>query len=164
MQLFRFRSSVFVSALVLRPLSSARQQSSMIPSPMSAPFPQTTPPGRTQWQLPALLLRVPHRPRPNHVTCGLRGVGRRGPLWRSDVLSIEAIQVVQSLKLAKSTPRLGQVVSERLSRLLKADLLNALAELQRQNELDLALMVRNYHRFPLHQYCIWCSRVGLVLY
>lgn len=59
------------------------------------------------------------------------------------MLSTEAIQAVQSLKLSKSNPsKLEQVMGGRLSRLLKADLLDALAELQRQNEVELALKVR----------------------
>ena len=58
------------------------------------------------------------------------------------MLSTEAIQVVQSLKLAKSTrSKLEEVFDGKLTRLLKADLLDTLAELQRQNELDLALKV-----------------------
>ena len=76
-----------------------------------------------------------------YVVCGLRG-GQRKPLWRSRVLSNEAIQVVQSLKLAKSAPsKLEEVFHGKLARLLKSDLLDTLAELQRQNELDLALKV-----------------------
>lgn len=59
------------------------------------------------------------------------------------MLSTEAIQAVQSLKLSKLNPsKLEQVMGSRLSRLLKADLLDALAELQRQNEVELALKVR----------------------
>lgn len=58
------------------------------------------------------------------------------------MLSNEAIQAVQSLKLAKSNPsKLEEVFNGRVARLLKADLLDALAELRRQNELDLALQV-----------------------
>lgn len=61
-------------------------------------------------------------------------------MWRSRVLSTEAIQVVHSLKLAKASPaKLDEVFCGRLSRLLKADLVDTLEELQRQNELDLAL-------------------------
>lgn len=75
------------------------------------------------------------------VCGGLRG-GPRKPLWKSRVLSTEAIQAVQSLKLTKSTPsKLEEVFDARLSRLLKADLLDALAELHRQNEVQLALKV-----------------------
>ncbi|XP_024019846.1 pentatricopeptide repeat-containing protein At1g62350 isoform X2 [Morus notabilis] len=78
----------------------------------------------------------------NHVfitLCGLRN-GPRKQMWRSRVLSTEAIQAVQALKLAKPSPmKLDEVFGGRLSRLLKADLLDALEELQRQNELDLAL-------------------------
>lgn len=58
------------------------------------------------------------------------------------MLSTEAIQAVQSLKLAQNSPsKLDQVFSTKLSRLLKADLEDALAELQRQNEFNLALKV-----------------------
>jgi len=56
-------------------------------------------------------------------------------------MSTEAIQAVQCLKLAKSPSKLEQVFNSRLSRLLQADLLDTLTELQRQNELDLALKV-----------------------
>lgn len=70
------------------------------------------------------------------VTCGLRKVGPRKPMWRSRVLSPEAIQAVQSLKLAAKSPdKLEGVFKTRISRLLKADLLDTLSELQRQNEL-----------------------------
>lgn len=63
-------------------------------------------------------------------------------MWRTRVLSSEAIQAVQSLKLAQKSPsKLEQVLTTKLGRLLKADLEDALAELQRQNELDLALKV-----------------------
>ncbi|XP_010060183.2 pentatricopeptide repeat-containing protein At1g62350-like [Eucalyptus grandis] len=79
------------------------------------------------------------------VTCGLRNSIRR-PLWRSDVLSTEAIRAVQSLKLAKSTPRLNHVLSTTLARLLKSDLLNTFAELKRQNEVDFALKVSPFSR------------------
>ncbi|KAB1219438.1 hypothetical protein CJ030_MR3G001079 [Morella rubra] len=80
------------------------------------------------------------------VTCGLRG-GPRKPLWRTSVLSSEAIQAVHSLKLAKSSPtRLEEIFNSRLSRLLKADLLDTLGELHRQNELDLALNVFQFVR------------------
>ncbi|KAL8487350.1 hypothetical protein ACS0TY_023866 [Phlomoides rotata] len=77
------------------------------------------------------------------ISCGLRN-GPRKPMWRSRVLSTEAIQAVHSLKLAhNSSSKLEQVFSSKIARLLKADLLDALAELQRQNELDLALKVFN---------------------
>ncbi|XVF84336.1 hypothetical protein PTKIN_Ptkin17bG0028800 [Pterospermum kingtungense] len=79
------------------------------------------------------------------VTCGLRG-GTRKPLWKSRVLSTEAIQAVHSLKLANSNSKLNHVFSTRLSRLLKADLLDTLAELQRQNEIQLALKVFEFVR------------------
>ncbi|KAF8388600.1 hypothetical protein HHK36_027277 [Tetracentron sinense] len=80
-----------------------------------------------------------------NICCGLRGATRK-PLWRSRVLSTEAIQAVQSLKLAKSTTKLEEVFTSKLSRLLKADLISALAELQRQNELELALKVFEFAR------------------
>ncbi|XP_052207455.1 pentatricopeptide repeat-containing protein At1g62350-like [Diospyros lotus] len=81
------------------------------------------------------------------VRCGLRNAPRK-PMWKKRVLSTEAIQAVQSLKLAKAKPsgKLDEVFRNRLSRLLKADLLDALAELQRQNEVDLALKVFEFVR------------------
>ncbi|GMI78674.1 hypothetical protein like AT5G09315 [Hibiscus trionum] len=82
---------------------------------------------------------------PSTVTCGLRG-GTRKPLWKSRVLSTEAIQAVHSLRLANSDSKLHHVFSTRLSRLLKADLLDTLAELQRQNESHLALKVFEFAR------------------
>ncbi|KAK4751311.1 hypothetical protein SAY87_004793 [Trapa incisa] len=136
--------------------------------PMSIPFLKTTAPGLgcTHGHIP-LLICLPRRPMPNHVTCGLRGVGRRGTLWRSDMPSLEAIQAVQSLKLVKSTPRMGQIMSEKISRLLKADLLNVLAELRRQNELDLALTVFKHiqnevwYKPDLELYCDMIQLFGM---
>ncbi|KAF5742753.1 pentatricopeptide repeat-containing protein [Tripterygium wilfordii] len=80
------------------------------------------------------------------ICCGLRRAGARKPLWRSRVLTTEAIQAVQSLKLARSSHKLEDVFNSRISRLLKADLLDTLAELKRQNEVDLALKVFEYVR------------------
>lgn len=74
------------------------------------------------------------------ISCGLRG-GPRKPLWRGRVLSTEAIQAVQSLKLAKSASKLEDVFDSKISRLLKADLIATLEELQRQNEWEIALKV-----------------------
>lgn len=74
------------------------------------------------------------------IICGLRSSPRKG-LWRSRVLSKEAIQVVHSLKLAKSSPKIQHLLDSRLSRLIKFDVLDVLAELHRQNELDLCLQV-----------------------
>ncbi|KAJ0977104.1 hypothetical protein J5N97_012578 [Dioscorea zingiberensis] len=103
-------------------------------------------------QRPPLLLRFnPKAPTfcheslprlPSKVLCGLRG-GPKKPLWRGRILSTEAIQAVQALKLAKSssTPSLDQVFQSRIGRLLKADLISVLAELRRQDEWELALQV-----------------------
>ncbi|CAH9080541.1 unnamed protein product [Cuscuta europaea] len=80
------------------------------------------------------------------VVCGLRNRPRK-PLWRSRVLSTEAIQAVHSIKLAAATPnKLEQIFKDQVSRLLKRDLLDALTELQRQNEVDLAVKVFNHAR------------------
>ncbi|ONI29556.1 hypothetical protein PRUPE_1G201600 [Prunus persica] len=102
---------------------------------------------------------------PSHIVCGLRG-GPRKPLWRSRVLSTEAIQAVQSLKLSKSNPsKLEQVMGGRLSRLLKADLLDALAELQRQNEVELALKVFKFVREEVWykpDLSLYCSMILLL--
>ncbi|KAK8958287.1 hypothetical protein KSP40_PGU016807 [Platanthera guangdongensis] len=77
----------------------------------------------------------------------------RKPLSRGRVLSKEAIQAVQALKLAKSSPppsaaagaaddgRMADVFRGRIARLLKDDLLDVLKELQRQNEWEIALQV-----------------------
>lgn len=59
-------------------------------------------------------------------------------------MSTESIQAVQSLKLAKTPSKLEHVFNTKLTRLLKADLLDTLAELQRQNELHLALKVFDF--------------------
>ncbi|CAI9108614.1 OLC1v1008260C1 [Oldenlandia corymbosa var. corymbosa] len=80
------------------------------------------------------------------ITCGLRKIGPRKPMWRSRVLSPEAIRAVQSLKLANSPDRLAEVLNTKFSRLLKADLLDTISELQRQNELQLALQVFDFAR------------------
>lgn len=100
--------------------------------------------GSLKFQLPQLKFYQnpqPHKPQVPKFVCGLRG-GTRKPLWRSRVLSTEAIQAVQSLKLAKSSVKLEEIFRNRITRLLKSDLLDALAELQRQGELDLTLKVR----------------------
>ncbi|KAI3700291.1 hypothetical protein L2E82_44913 [Cichorium intybus] len=80
------------------------------------------------------------------ITCGLRKPMRtRRP--SDGVLSTEAIQAVQSLKLAARNPsKLHQVFDSKLSRLLKDDLLDAFAELQRQQHLELALKVFEFIR------------------
>nr|KAJ0214840.1 hypothetical protein LSAT_V11C300145860 [Lactuca sativa] len=80
------------------------------------------------------------------ITCGLRKPLRARR--RSDgVLSTEAIQAVQSLKLAARNPsKLDQVFESKLTRLLKDDLLDAFSELQRQQHLDLALKVFEFMR------------------
>lgn len=101
--------------------------------------------GSLKFQIPQLgfhkTLQKPHLPRSSVITCSLRGKPRP-PLWRAKRLSTEAIQAIQSLKLARSsTPRLEEVFNSKLSRLLKTDLLDTLAVLQNQNELDLALKV-----------------------
>ncbi|XP_031478936.1 pentatricopeptide repeat-containing protein At1g62350-like [Nymphaea colorata] len=80
------------------------------------------------------------------VWCSLRG-GPRRPLWRGRVMSTETIQAVQSLKLAKHSPdKLASVFGSSIGRLIKSDLLATLAELQRQNEFELAIMVFDFLR------------------
>ncbi|MBA0613125.1 hypothetical protein Godav_013633, partial [Gossypium davidsonii] len=122
-------------------------------------------------------LRISHLPQmgflkhPHHnhnqssiITCGLRG-GTKKPLWKSRVLSTEAIQAVHSLKLANSNSKLHHVLSTRLSRLLKADLLDTLAELQRQNEFHLALKVFKFVRKEVWykpDMCLYCNMIQLL--
>ncbi|KAI3885532.1 hypothetical protein MKW92_009733 [Papaver armeniacum] len=86
--------------------------------------------------------------RKSTIVCGLRS-GPRKSLWRSRVLSSEAIQAVHSLKLARNSDKLDEVFSNRLSRLLKEDLIATLTELQRQNELELSLKVFGFVRKEL---------------
>lgn len=78
------------------------------------------------------------------VVCGPRD--NRGPLVRGRTLSTEAILAVQALKRAAAAgdgaaSKVDEVVSKTLARLIKSDLLAALAELQRQDQWPLALKV-----------------------
>lgn len=107
-------------------------------------------------QLPRLHLHEKPQPSnpPSTICCGLRKSSRE-PLWRRNVMSTEAIQAVQALKIAKSSQskdppsssssspssRLGEVFSNRIGRLIKGDLVAVLGELQRQNEWEIALQV-----------------------
>ncbi|KAL5576476.1 hypothetical protein UlMin_018175 [Ulmus minor] len=95
-------------------------------------------------------LKMPYpKPKPNVTTttsyipirCGPRD--NRGPLVKGRVLSIEAIQAIQTLKRAqRSDPtNLSAAASRTLSRLLKADLIATLKELLRQDQCALALQV-----------------------
>lgn len=95
---------------------------------------------------PALALRPspsPRRlPKPQAVpiSCGPRD--NRGPLRRGRTLCTEAILAIQALKRARGDePKVEHIVSTTLSRLIKADLLATLAELQRQDQWRLALTV-----------------------
>ncbi|XP_044497223.1 protein THYLAKOID ASSEMBLY 8, chloroplastic-like [Mangifera indica] len=72
------------------------------------------------------------------IRCGPRS--NRGPLVKGRILSIEAIQAIQSLKRAQKTNSLSPSYPS-LSRLLKADLLAALRELLRQGECAIGLHV-----------------------
>lgn len=67
----------------------------------------------------------------------------RGSLWRTrSVISKETVQAVYELKRNKDNPvELAKVFQTRISRLLKMDLLATLSEVQRQNEIELALQV-----------------------
>ncbi|XP_062193416.1 protein THYLAKOID ASSEMBLY 8, chloroplastic-like [Phragmites australis] len=75
------------------------------------------------------------------ITCGPRD--NRGPLQRGRSLSTEAILAIQSLKRLTSADRSPAAASaaaaSALGRLLKADLVAAMAELQRQGHWSLAL-------------------------
>lgn len=76
------------------------------------------------------------------VVCGLRSCKKKKP--PSMVISKESVQVIHALKLAKNDEqKLNQVLKLRLLRLLKADVLDVLAELQRQKQLHLSLKVTN---------------------
>ncbi|KAJ7963035.1 Pentatricopeptide repeat-containing protein family [Quillaja saponaria] len=75
------------------------------------------------------------------VRCGPRS--NRGPLVKGRILSIEAIQAVQTLKRVQRTnpKNLPDLISKTISRLIKADLLASLKELLRQDQFVLALQV-----------------------
>ncbi|XP_061365158.1 pentatricopeptide repeat-containing protein At1g62350-like [Gastrolobium bilobum] len=81
------------------------------------------------------------------IVCGLRSSYSKRPRSKC-VLSKESIQVIHALKLAKSksSEKLHQILNSSLTRLLNRDLLDVLAELQRQNELHLSLKVFNFIR------------------
>ncbi|KAI4342808.1 hypothetical protein MLD38_027386 [Melastoma candidum] len=77
------------------------------------------------------------------IRCGGLRKEQLSTLWRnSDVPSREAIDAVHSLKLSKSKSTDQIVAAEKLGRLLKADVLNAFAELKRQNQVQLSLLAR----------------------
>ncbi|XP_072979057.1 protein THYLAKOID ASSEMBLY 8, chloroplastic [Typha angustifolia] len=81
------------------------------------------------------------------TTCGPRD--NRGPLQRGRTLSSEAIFAVQSLKRASASSSATSSLAAAdvtLRRLLKSDLLAALAELQRQGQWHLALKVFSFAR------------------
>ncbi|XP_010937828.1 protein THYLAKOID ASSEMBLY 8, chloroplastic [Elaeis guineensis] len=83
--------------------------------------------------------RLP-KPHATPISCGPRD--NRGPLRRGRTLSTEAILAIQALKRTRGDePKVEHIVSTTLSRLIKADLLAALAELQRQDQWRLALTV-----------------------
>eukprot|EP00249_Psilotum_nudum_P006162 c19501_g1_i1 orf=277-1125(+) len=92
--------------------------------------------------------------------CSSRNRGKpRGPLWRGRSLSNESLRAVQDLKMAKGDEeRLGQIFRVKISRLLKADLLAVLGELQRQDECELAVRV-----FDLVRKEIW-YKPDVILY
>ncbi|KAL1298349.1 hypothetical protein HN51_042722 [Arachis hypogaea] len=90
--------------------------------------------------LSKISVRIKSNERRIKINCGLRASYKKKP--PSKVISKEAIQVIQALKLAKSSPqKIDQILKERFTRLLKDDVLDVLSELQRQNYLDLSLKV-----------------------
>ncbi|KAK9266801.1 hypothetical protein L1049_004898 [Liquidambar formosana] len=100
------------------------------------------------------------------IRCGPRD--KRGPLVKGRVLSIEAIQAIQSLKRAHRNDQTNlnhdDLISKSLSRLIKADLIAALKELLRQDRCDLALrvfsVVRSEYKADLSLYADLVSGLG----
>ena len=88
--------------------------------------------------LPSTLTRRSYVP----VRCG-GPRSQRGPLLKGRILSIEAIQAIQTLKRFHRTnpPNLTTLISNTLTRLIKNDLLATLRELLRQQQSTLALRV-----------------------
>ncbi|KAK7389564.1 hypothetical protein VNO78_24714 [Psophocarpus tetragonolobus] len=68
---------------------------------------------------------------------------QRGPLVKGRILSIEAIQAIQTLKRVQRSKHrnMSSLVSKTLSRLIKSDLLATLRELLRQRQCSIALRV-----------------------
>lgn len=110
--------------------------------------------------MPCISLPVNRKIGTLSITCGLRDPFRK-PIRQSRVLSTEAIQAVHAMKLAKSNSKLDGVFHGRVSRLLKADLLDTLTELQRQNEVDLALKVMLLLFIYIFLYVFLASDFGL---
>eukprot|EP01018_Ginkgo_biloba_P007469 Gb_18843 [translate_table: standard] len=77
-----------------------------------------------------------------HIVCSQRASQPKEPFVRGKVLTNESMQTVQALKRANGDEnKIQKVFQTRVSRLVKAELLTVLAELQRQDECDLALRV-----------------------
>jgi hypothetical protein len=81
----------------------------------------------------------------------------RGPLWRSKkLIGKEALFAIQGLKRFKGDEeKLADFVRRHVARLLKADKLAVLGELERQEEVDLAVKVRPFPFFSL----FWAKRL-----
>jgi hypothetical protein len=73
----------------------------------------------------------------------------RGPLWRSKkLIGKEALFAIQGLKRFKGDEeKQADFVRRHVARLLKADKLAVLGELERQEEVDLAVKVRPFPLF-----------------
>ncbi|KAL5197270.1 hypothetical protein ABZP36_000782 [Zizania latifolia] len=81
-------------------------------------------------------------PRPGgEWRCAFHDGRPRGPLWRSKkLIGKEALFAIQGLKRFKGDDeRLGEFLKRHVARLLKADKLAVLGELERQEEVDLAV-------------------------
>jgi hypothetical protein len=74
----------------------------------------------------------------------------RGPLWRSKkLIGKEALFAIQGLKRFKGDEeKLREFVKRHVARLLKADKLAVLGELERQEEVDLSVKVRTHFAAP----------------
>lgn len=85
-------------------------------------------------------------------TCGFRRLyhdGRpRGPLWRGKkLIGKEALFVIQGLKRFKDDEeKLDKLIRTHVLRLLKLDMIAVLVELERQEEVTLAIKVRSSSR------------------
>ncbi|KAL9247344.1 hypothetical protein vseg_020785 [Gypsophila vaccaria] len=119
--------------------------------------------------LPPHLTFTPTRPKPgpnlkpthSQIYCGSGPRSNRGPLLKGRILSTEAILAIQSLKRShrnnKNTS--SSVHVSPLTRLLKSDLIAALQELLRQDEVALAL-----HVFSAIRSEAWYTAVDFSLY
>ncbi|XP_050370055.1 protein THYLAKOID ASSEMBLY 8-like, chloroplastic [Argentina anserina] len=120
----RSKLSTFSSILLQRLKTTPIRDNPFPPNP-------TSPVSQIQSHQPISGFRLYHDGRP------------RGPLWRGKkLIGKEALYVISGLKRFKDDEeRLGKFIKSHVLRLLKLDMIAVLSELERQEEVDLAIKV-----------------------